>query len=58
MSLVTGMKAEPSLLERVAVFVIACAIIIYSIAIVRDADLATVTEPGVRRLIRHAYAGI
>jgi hypothetical protein len=44
--------------EILAIFVAICAIMAYSVAIARYADLNTLNEPSVRKIVLHAYQGL
>ncbi|MFL5088859.1 MAG: hypothetical protein ACJ8D7_00680, partial [Xanthobacteraceae bacterium] len=51
-------KMEATRIEIVVAFLVVCVVIVWSFVIVRHADLGAIGEPSVRRLIRHAYAGL
>ena len=53
-----GMKMEPARIEIVLVLLIAFVGMASSLAVARHADLNSIADPGVRRLVHHAYGGV
>ena len=57
-NVLSSAKREPARIEVVLAFLIACVVMVISFVIARHADLNAISDPSVRRLIRHAYAGV
>jgi hypothetical protein len=52
------MKMEPTRIEILLAFLIACVGMAGSLVLARHADSNTIADPGVRRLVHHAYGGV